>query len=97
MDRRCVRVLKEYPNGGCQDGYIYVDARAQEMLNAGWGDDIWVKGSGETVLKLAKLHDEDTDAFIARATQATLDLLLCEVGDDVLLYPPSEIPKRLKK
>ncbi len=97
MDRRCVRVLKAYPGGECQDGFIYVDEQAQEMLGADWGEDIWVKGSTETVLKVGRLHEEDTDAFVARATQATLDKLTCEVGDDVLLYPPSEIPKKYRK
>ncbi|NLE15758.1 MAG: hypothetical protein GX626_07800 [Spirochaetales bacterium] len=86
MDVKCVRVLRSYENAKDSERVIYIDEAARYALIKQWGDSVMVRGRRDVKnVQIKALKELDQDGFIARASQALIDELYIEYGEEVLL------------
>ena len=86
MDVKCVRVLRPYddaPQSGAMT--IYIDEDARYALNRDWGASVQALGRREVTLTIAPLQAMDQQGYIARASQAVIDALFIEYGEEIIL------------
>lgn len=86
MDVRCIRILRPYEKGPKDDNTLYIDEEARYALMKQWGETIKAKGRFDVPdVKVAPLEEMDQGGFIGRATQALIDRLYIEYGEEILL------------
>jgi hypothetical protein len=86
MDVKCVRVLRTYEDAQDTKKVIYVDEAARYSLIKQWGETVIVRGRRDVKDVVIKpLQALDKDGFIDRASQALIDELYIEYGEEVLL------------
>ena len=86
MDVKCVRVLRPYddaPPSGAMT--IHIDEDARYALNRDWGATVQALGRREATLTIAPLQAMDQQGYIARASQAVIDALFIEYGEEIIL------------
>jgi hypothetical protein len=87
MDVKCVRVLRPYENQTPGDPLtLWVDEDARYALNRDWGAKAVALGRREVTVTLAPLKGMDQEGYIARGSQALIDALYIEYGEEILLH-----------
>lgn len=86
MDVRCIRILRPYERGPEDDHTLYIDEEARYALMKQWGQTIKAKGRFDVSdVKIEPLDEMDQGGFIGRASQALIDRLYVEYGEEILL------------
>lgn len=87
MDVKCVRVLRPYEDQPSQeDMTIYIDEDARYALGRDWGTTALALGRREVKVTIAPLKALDQEGYIARASQALIDALYIEYGEEIILH-----------
>lgn len=87
MDPRNVRIMRPYSDGSCRDDTVYIDEAARDALNIPWGARCLVVGRRRAPAAVGPLREEDRMSYTIRMSENMRDRILCEVGDECLLYP----------
>ncbi len=86
MDVKCVRVLRPYEGTESSERVIYIDEDAKYSLIREWGSKVMVRGRFDAKdVVIRPLKEFDQQGFIARASQAVIDELYIEYGEEVQL------------
>ena len=87
MDVKCVRVLRPYEDAPEGDPMtIYIDEDARYALNRAWGAAAVAQGRREVNVTIAPLKAMDQEGYIARGSQALIDALYIEYGEEIILH-----------
>lgn len=87
MDVKCVRVLRPYENEGLlEEMALYIDEDARYALNREWGSAAEALGRQKAAVTIRPLKAMDQEGFIARGSQALIDALAIEYGEEVILH-----------
>lgn len=86
MDVKCVRVLRPYENEEAEEMALYVDEDTRYALNREWGASAEAFGRRKCAVTIRPLRAMDQEGFIARGSQALIDALAIEYGEEVILH-----------
>ena len=86
MDVRCIRILRPYDTESIDDNTLLIDEQARYALMKQWGEKITAKGRYDVHdVAIQPLKEMDQEGFIGRASQALIDALYIEYGEEILL------------